>query len=592
MVELGQVRNLVRRGAVYQCRMRCPQHLLRDGMPPEKSLSLGTKERSTALELLPAARRELMEFFQGITVPATAPSLGIARSVNRARRPDHPDLPLLLVHEVEPLTRQFFAIAWAELDLASADNVQVPVDQRGLLLIELEHRLADLGHGAANAEDPVIAVEIALLRKAARRSPISSDASRLFRGYIRRALTQLGQIEIARLQGDYRDQITDSLFKSQAGLPAVGPTPLASAVPKVLFCTVRKTFERSELDGDDSISEKTRVKKRAALLLVERFFGTDCDVLNITGADCRMFRDLLGRLPPNLTKRFPENLTLAELADANSEINGPRLSYETQGLYLRLLNNLLAFAKSDGLITDNPFPPELGPRGKKVAREKARNAYSDNQLRAIFAAPLYTGCVDDERGFGKRRPGNIIRRSRFWLPLIALFSGLRMNEILQLTKWHVQTAPDGLPCLLIGDNMKVKTKASYRVVPLHRELIRCGLLEYVERLSAEDAVLFDDVPPGPDGYASSTFSKRFANFWKSLNANEPGRKVTFHSLRHNFRDALRQPGIDRNLAKEVGGWSRGDDVSDSYGDGARSVVLRPIIDAVEYNLDLRHLYLS
>jgi integrase len=165
-----------------------------------------------------------------------------------------------------------------------------------------------------------------------------------------------------------------------------------------------------------------------------------------------------------------------------------------------------------------------------------------------------------------------------------------MNEILQLTKWHVQSAPDGLPCILIGENMRVKTKASYRVVPLHQELIRCGLLGHVQRLPDADALLFDDVPPGPDGYVSSTFSRRFATFWKSLGADEPGRKVTFHSLRHNFRDALRQPGIDRNLAKEVGGWSRGDDVSDSYGDGARSVVLRPIIDAVSYDLDLSHLY--
>ena len=48
--------------------------------------------------------------------------------------------------------------------------------------------------------------------------------------------------------------------------------------------------------------------------------------------------------------------------------------------------------------------------------------------------------------------------------------------------------------------------------------------------------MFDDVPPGPDGYASSTFSKRYSTFWKSLDVAEPGRRVSFHSFRHNFRD--------------------------------------------------------
>lgn len=591
MDEVGQVPNLVRRGAVYRCRMRCPQHLLREGMPVEKSISLETKERSVALERLPAARKELMDFFQGKSPLPSSPSTGIIIHARRLRRPDHPDLPLLMVDEVERIARRYFFAAKAELDLASADHFMLPDDQRAEWQIELEDRLASLRRAAVDEEDPALAIENALLRNAGRRSPYGSDPSRLLRGYVRRALAQLYSIELARLRDDYQDRISDPLFMSAVGSNArVAATAAASPAAKVLFRSVRERFERSELDADDGITEKTRDKKKAALALVERFFGADCDLARLTGADCRSFRDVLCRLPPNLAKRFADNIPLADVADANDARHAERMSYETQGLYLRLLNNLLAFAKSDSLIATNPFPPELGPRGRKVAREKARNAYSDAQLRAIFTSPLYTGCVDDERGFARAQPGNVIRRSRFWLPLIALFSGLRMNEILQLTKWHVQTAPDGFPCILVGDNMQVKTAASYRVVPLHCELIRCGLLKHVQQLKNANDLLFDDVPFGPDGYASSTFSKRYATFWKSLEADEPGRKVSFHSLRHNFRDALRQPGIDRNLAKEVGGWSRSDDVSDSYGDGARAVVLRPIIDAIVYNLDLSHLH--
>lgn len=586
---MGQVPNLERRGAVYRCRMRCPQHLLRDAVPNEKSVSLRTKERSVALERLPAARLALMEYFQS-GPKAPIPPSGIASTVRRAVRPDHPDLPFLTNGEAERFAVEYFRSGFAELDLASADLNGMSLDRREQWQIELEDRIAGLDHGSAGTEDPALGVEVFLLRREGRRAPYGSEPSRLLRGYIRRALGQLWRVELDRVRGDYGDRITDALFQSLRDTPAVY-LPVDSRRPAAaLLQVVRMAFEESEVDRDDAVTPKTRLKKKAALTLVERYFGPDCDLTNVTGAHCRTFRDVIARLPPNLTKRYGGDVSLEALADLNDAERGPCMSYETQGLYLRLLNNLLAFAKSDGLIPTNPFPPELGPRGKKGAREKARNSYSDDQLAAIFSSPLYTGCVDDERRFSQRMPGNVTRRSRFWLPLIALFSGLRMNEILQLTKWHIQSATDGAPAFLIGGDMTVKTKASYRVVPVHRELIRCGLIAHVANLADDDTLLFDDVPPGPDGYASSTFSKRYGSFWKSLNAGEPDRKVGFHSFRHNFRDALRVPGADDALVKELGGWSRGGSVSDSYGDGARAAVLRPLIDAVAYELDLSHLY--
>jgi integrase len=586
---MRQISNLERRGAVYRCRMRCPKHLLRDGIKDEKSLSLRTKERSVALLRLPAARSALMEYFENGDKAASPPS-AIASTTRRAVRPDHPDLPFLTNGEAERFAITFFRAGFAELDLASADLINLSFDRREQWQIELADRIAMLSHGSEEAEDPALDVEIFLLRREGRRAPYGSEPSRLLRSYIRRALGQLWRLELDRVRGDYGDRITDALFQPGRDAPVVSLSDGASEPGPVLLRFVRLAFEESEVDRDDAVTPKTRLKKKATLTLVERYFGPDCDLRDVTGAHCRTFRDVIARLPPNLTKRYSEDVSLEAVADKNDAERGPCMSYATQGLYLRLLNNLLAFARSDGLISNNPFPPELGPRGKKGAREKARNSYSDDQLAAIFTAPLYTGCVDDERRFSQPMPGNITRRSRFWLPLIALFSGLRMNEILQLTKWHIQSATDGLPAFLIGGDMTVKTKASYRVVPVHRELIRCGLISQAASLDHDDTLLFDDVPPGPDGYRSSTFSKRYASFWKTLNAGEPDRKVGFHSFRHNFRDALRVPGAEEVLVKELGGWSRGGSVSDSYGDGARAVVLRPLIDGVTYELNLSHLY--
>lgn len=59
----------------------------------------------------------------------------------------------------------------------------------------------------------------------------------------------------------------------------------------------------------------------------------------------------------------------------------------------------------------------------EVAKRDKRHPFSDEQLRAIFNAPLYRGCLDGERGYAKpglERP----RNARFWVPLIALHKQL------------------------------------------------------------------------------------------------------------------------------------------------------------------------
>lgn len=586
---MGKSEHLERRGAVYYCRMRCPQHLMRPGIPEQKWLSLRTKERSVALERLPDARVKIMAFFRGEAEPPSSRS-GIFSATPVRRRPSHPDIPILLSGEVEAVAKQFFNARFADLDIATAEIMEMEpqaVERWGL---ELGHHLASLDHVGPHDEDPAADMEADLLTSIGRRSAYSSEPSRLLRSYIRRALKQLYAIELARMQGDFRDVVTDRLFQTSA--ESVGPPSSTPVGKSVLLKNILEQFRASELDANEDITAKTREKSRAALEIVERFFGPDRELATISGTDCRAFRNLVSRLPPNLKKRFDGNQSLDEIADATEKSGGSTMSRATQTSYLRSLNRVLEFAKADGAIATNPFSAKLKPRGKARGRQNDRNAYSDIQLKKIFSSPVYTGCVDDERGFAKPLSGNVIRRSRFWLPLIALFSGLRMGEILQLTKWHVQTAPDQLPCFMIGADMKLKTLASYRVVPIHRELIRLGFVSFARGKKSADELLFDDVGRGSDGYRSSVFSKRYAIFAKSLAMDEPGRTVSFHSFRHNFRDALRQPDINSDLIKEVGGWSRGKETAQSYGDGARAVVLRPIIDRVEYPLDLSSLYVT
>jgi integrase len=587
MEEVGKVPNLVRRGAVYRCRMRCPQHLLRAGMPPESSISLYTKERSIALERLPAARLKLMEFFQSGPTKERAVASAIVPTFTRLRRPDHPDLPLLSTKEAEALAEDFFRTAYSELDASTADLADMTREQRAHWALELTDRIASLDDPSPDEEDLAFSAEIAVLRKAGRRAHFTSEPSRLLRAYLRRALTQIWRIEVDRARGDYRDRVTDRMF---APVEA-GATRIASAMTSssgVTLAALIDQFDRDFIAGE-AITSKTMNKNRAALAIIGRYFGGDLDVASIDGEALRGFRDTLAKLPPNVTKKFGREADLGAVAQQNEEAGGPALNRETQTTYLRLLGNLFEFAKDRRYVPHNEAS-KLRPKGRATPAQARRRPFAVEQLRTIFSAPIYTGCVDDVRNYAKHGP-NRPRRSRFWVPLIALFTGLRMEEIFQLTPAHVQTGRDGLPFLLISPDMQVKTDNAFREVPVHRELLRVGFMAFVaeRRQRGERNPLFDDVTPAPDGYRSTNFSKRFATFLKSLGIKDDPRRTCFHSFRHNFRDGLRQPNANPDFVREAGGWATRE-TSDFYGDGTRAHLLRDLIDGIDYDLDLRHLY--
>ena len=64
-------------------------------------------------------------------------------------------------------------------------------------------------------------------------------------------------------------------------------------------------------------------------------------------------------------------------------------------------------------------------------KQQTKAQFTVDELNRLFRTPLYTGCKNDEAGYatvGANKP----RRGRFWVPLLSLFHGLRLNEAAQL----------------------------------------------------------------------------------------------------------------------------------------------------------------
>jgi integrase len=205
-------------------------------------------------------------------------------------------------------------------------------------------------------------------------------------------------------------------------------------------------------------------------------------------------------------------------------------------------------------------------------------------------------------------------KAPIWVPLIAAFSGCRLNELGQMETGDIKNHY-GIPSFFVrterdpeeeGDELdlsgsdqqrSVKTDAGYRIVPIHAELIKIGFLNYVKqradqgRKPGSPARLFPEWNKATDGYYSSKFSRWF-NQQLLPKLKLKSKAYVFHSLRHSFKDAMRDSSIKDETQNRFIGHSTGH-VSEEYGSGTLTWTQAQEMKKFHYRgLNLAHLYIS
>jgi integrase len=318
---------------------------------------------------------------------------------------------------------------------------------------------------------------------------------------------------------------------------------------------------------------------------------------DIDGVMMLEYRQRLLTLPADLhqTRRRLKTTTLAELVQASEGL--PRMLGTRADAYVTKISEAFKWAELRDYIRKNPAAGVI-ERSKKTTRDQDdRPEFTDVNLGLIFSAPWFTV------GKGKRTSGgkySSFRPYQFWMPLLALFTGGRLNELAQLhlsdvkrtqaDTWFVDfnRTSGGVP----DEPMKrLKTRNSIRQVPLHPELTRLGLPAYAralvdagyDRLFPE--LLFDRVK-GYGKQCGQWFDERFLG--KQLKIPRDGRQV-FHSFRHNFISALYrlQPPVGEYVINELSGHERGETMSaQRYATGQGIDALRAHVDRLAFNIPM------
>jgi hypothetical protein len=579
--------NLIRRGSTYYVNVKVPKDL-RPVLKKELiRKSLKTSDRSEAVRLVRLEALKVYAEFENLRRKLRGggtPPKQLSKISTQAAY----DLIFRYFKRQEKMSEE-----WAQNEAPRLDETEL---EEALDNLRTDEVVYTGGSRHYEGEDGSCSLN-AFLREHRIACPTDSQAYTTLRPLFLRARLENTRRTINRIEGG-TVSVHDPLFRdvfAHSVLPTNGAAVGAVTVGELLH-----RFEKAQKDVSRATVTQTTYKIPARIM--REILGEETPLSDIGEAEIEKLCDVLTKLPKNAKQRYPGMTLQQAVAEADRRGDTQRLAPGALENYFSNIVTILNFAVQKRFISHNPANDRwLRERFKhKPTAPKAQ--FTIDELNSLFRAPLYTGCKNDESGYAIPGP-NKLRRGRFWVPLLSLFHGLRLNEAAQLYTEDVKTF-EGIHYLAIRaereDGSKcekrLKTSQSKRDVPLHPEILRIGFLEFVEtrRKDRSSPRLFPELTIGCTGYVSGPFSKWFTDFAEK--ALQHPTDATFHSFRHQFRDATRAARLSVESVARLAGWEQGDpnqrrQVFD-YGGGIELLrMLAEDIAKVNYpGVDLSHLY--
>lgn len=356
----------------------------------------------------------------------------------------------------------------------------------------------------------------------------------LFEEMERRVLGQVPQV--------FSSEPTSTSFPPLPTLPPPeSPSPLFSAaLPSYIDFAVKDKGWRGQ----------SHAQNEATFAMFKEVCG-DLPVGQYARRHLSEFYNTLRALPALYSKdKRWRGMTLAKVVEAAKDDPAPRLNMKTVARHFSAMGGFFTYAKRHGLIEgDNPAHGFEFPR--KGRANSRRKMWEGEKLRKLFQSPVWTGC----HAMFRSQPGpHVIRDEKYWLPLLGLYHGNRLEEFAQLRGEDVRQEDSVWFLRVHGeDGRQIKNDQSERRVPLHPELERLGFLDYVRDTApkAGDMVFPLLKPGGPDKKFGYHFTKWWTNYRKAIGLYESG--LDYHSFRHGVTTKLYAAGVSTVIVDELTG---------------------------------------
>jgi hypothetical protein len=234
-----------------------------------------------------------------------------------------------------------------------------------------------------------------------------ADDALIAAGYPRSSGSWSGEA-VERMMQAMQDSVEAYVSKRwSAYVAAPTSSPLLSQVLEEMASVVKRAMKKSEKTTDYVTSQDY---KSYNLFL---YFCGDKQLHKYKKTDARLFKRKLAQMPSNHGKGNEKDPHASiEIAERD---NLERISVKTIKRHFSAMSSLWKKYIEEELIVENIFV-EMGFKSGK--EDTSRNPWSANDLNALFTS-------SDWKNFAPLSAGH-------WLPLVALFSGMRVEEIASL----------------------------------------------------------------------------------------------------------------------------------------------------------------
>ena len=331
-----------------------------------------------------------------------------------------------------------------------------------------------------------------------------------------------------------------------------------------------------ESDGASTWTASTAGQIKSALHTFVEIVGADRSIGGVTRDVVHDFRSKAQRLPPRYTLTH-KGKSVSEVLAATSP-DSPKVASTTVNQWLSYVSSMFKFAVNRGWIEQNPATGMKLPTRRREKREE-RVPWTEGDLAAVFNAE-YTKAT-----LGQREPAF----GKYWVPLLCLHTGARLEEMAQLRVEDVEKVDDvHVVHVREGDDQSVKTIASIRTVPLHPTLLELGFLRHVDAMrSAGHDRLFPDL----DNTTKNKYGDRVSKFfgrWKRKHGIDDKKKV-LHSFRNTVIDQLKQADVQEFAIAEIVGHENPSITTGRYGAKLNVGRLAETVQKLDYGDALRAL---
>lgn len=195
-------------------------------------------------------------------------------------------------------------------------------------------------------------------------------------------------------------------------------------------------------------------------------------------------------------------------------------------------------------------PDVMGPLSLEMKYEQLHASYqpfSPEDLTRLFNSEAY-------------KSNSFKRASQFWLPLLGLYTGARIDEPASMLLQDIVKEGDIWSFYMSGDDAGGGGKNDYapRWLPIHPTLLELGFVEYVQMLKAEGHIrLFPDIGEAArDGFGKRATTD-FTAYRRSVGVGAievKSRSVkTFHSFRSTVSTELEYAGVEGSTSRRLVG---------------------------------------